>query len=187
MHQTWFIASRRKSIWILWAYIKYIKDRSFWNLETLSNYSWGWKGILSKHSQVLQHLTHIISVGKLTKVWHDPWLPCGRIKDRYEDRLSCNLGLGDQITINSFINEGFWSTLNPTWGQLMEILHLIQSKESPAADYSDKSYGPLLKMGISCSAQLWKSSTSTSSCHLNAIPFGFLVWFLSVQLVRGWL
>lgn len=39
--QTWSIASNRDSIWVRWAYNKYIKGKSFWNLKVPSNCSWG--------------------------------------------------------------------------------------------------------------------------------------------------
>lgn len=84
----------------------------------------------------MQHLIHLIINEQLTPVWLNPSLPGGRLKDVYGDRPSNDLGLGDKIAINRFINDGRWSSPNPTSGQLMDILHLIHPKENPVIEYN---------------------------------------------------
>lgn len=111
--------------------IKYIKEKSFWDVRIPSNCSWGWRGILSKIEIVLKHVTHIIGNGQNTDNWSDPWLPGGRIKDIYGDRPRSDI-----------IENGVWKlpipTSRRTSSHLKDTFQLIQAKENPSVAFTNQ-------------------------------------------------
>lgn len=64
LRQVWILASKTSTIWTAWAYGKYVKNKSFWELKIPSNCSWGWHGILKNRSKALKHSQHIIGDGR---------------------------------------------------------------------------------------------------------------------------
>lgn len=106
--QTWNIASKRKSIWTNSVFSKLLRGKSFWAINTPTERSWGWRGILSARPKVLAQAFHLIGNGKQTNFWHNSWLPGGRLIDRFGAIAIYDLGGGDDITVSSFIDNGDW-------------------------------------------------------------------------------
>lgn len=125
--QTWFIACKRKSIWISWVYAKHIRNRSFWDIIVLSQCSCRWRGILYVRSKVLPKIQHLIGNGEKTKFQFDPWLPCGRLIDRFGCRAIYDMGRGSQVTVSSFLYNGRWafpsSNVHSSYGHCPNDLH----------------------------------------------------------------
>lgn len=65
----------------------------------------------------------------------DPWLPCGRLIDRFGQRAVYDLGLGKDISVGKFVVNGEWSLPSPTLTDLMDIFAMIRSTTKPNADF----------------------------------------------------
>lgn len=136
--QAWHIACRRKSIWVDWVYKKYIKEKSFWDLNYPSNCSWGWAEILLLRSKILPFVHHMIGDGKSTSFLLDPWLPCGRLIYKFGGRAVYDLGLGKDIAVSSFISNGSWRFPHPSSLQLIDIHKIILEAPLPSPSFSDE-------------------------------------------------
>lgn len=136
--EAWHIACRRKSIWVDWVYKKYIKEKSFWDLNYPSNCSWGWAEILFLRSKILPFVHHRIGDGKSTSFLLDPWLPCGRLIYKFGGRAVYDLGLGKDIAVSSFISNGSWRFPHPSSLQLIDIHKIILEAPLPSPSFSDE-------------------------------------------------
>lgn len=108
LRQVWGIASKRQLLWCSWVCPKYIKEKIFWDPKISAKCSWGWWGILKKCSEVIKSMIHVIGNGKDTSFWLNPWLPEGKLLDRYSQREVLDLGLERSIKVGAFICQNGW-------------------------------------------------------------------------------
>lgn len=136
--QAWRIASKKKSVWVDWAYRKSIKKGSFWDVEHPSNCSWGWRRILSARAAILPLVHHLIGNGCSTYFWLDPWLPCNRLIGRFGTNAISELGLGMNIPVSAFIGNGNWILPTTSSPYLIDIFTLVEVGPAPSVVFADE-------------------------------------------------
>lgn len=84
------------------------KSKSFGDLNIPSDF-------LSKRSVVLTQITHLIGKGDKTFFWLDPWLPGGRLIDRFGKLAAYDVSYGEHFKVN----DGVWNLPTATTNELM--------------------------------------------------------------------
>ncbi|GJR06650.1 RNA-directed DNA polymerase, eukaryota, reverse transcriptase zinc-binding domain protein [Tanacetum coccineum] len=69
----WKIIDRRNSLWVKWVDIVKLKGGSFWEAESGSNDSWGWKQLLEIRDKIKPFIRFKIGDGKRISMWYDNW------------------------------------------------------------------------------------------------------------------
>lgn len=92
------------------------------------NCSWGWRWILQSQSAAINFIRRIIGNGKKTSLWSDPWLPCGRVAEVFDQRAIYNMG----------IHNGNWKFSNAATHILREMFHIIQTHVLPNPEFEDE-------------------------------------------------
>lgn len=73
-------------------------------------------------------VTHYIGNGKSTNLWFDPWLPKGSPVDQFGHNIIMELGRGQHITVDNFIEDGKWSLWPETSPDLLQAWRQIEEQ-----------------------------------------------------------
>lgn len=102
------LASNKSSLWANWVHAKYFRNANFWKLKTPEKCSWAWPNIMLVRDQMKVNVFYSIGNGLTTNFFHDPWLPKGSLIDQFGMGIINNIGLGDNIVVANFIENGKW-------------------------------------------------------------------------------
>lgn len=121
LRQVWNFNPGKNCLWTEWVTKKYLKNKNFWDLKAGSCTSWGWRGILQSWKDALPFFHHLIGDGEKTRFWLDPWLPCGRLLDKFGPRPAYDLGFDLDVKVSRFITNGSWNVPSTISNELLEI------------------------------------------------------------------
>ena len=138
LKQVWNIILNKTTCWNIQVNARYLKGKSLWDVPIKNHASWGWKSILELRPLAKNNIKFLVGNGHITKFWLDPWLNGGRLKDCYGDRAIYDMGLGIDVSVQSFIHEGNWRFPTPTSNALTEIFQNIPQEIEPYSEFADK-------------------------------------------------
>lgn len=94
--------------------------------------------ILSARVDLLPLVHHLIGNGRSTFFWLDPWLPYGRLTDRFGTNAVFKLGLSLNILVGTFIGNGNWVLPITSSPDLIDIFTLIKATPALSATFADE-------------------------------------------------
>lgn len=154
--------------------IKYIRGRSFWQINICRNASWGWRSILKIRDQIKPMIYYAVGDGKDTLFWLDPWLMPGfTLFDQFGDYAVSALGLGRFISVSSLISNGRWMLPTTDSPVLSHIWQIVRSFILPKVPSSNQIVWSINPTGLFSMASFFyaQSADFPTPNWLN------LVWF----------
>ncbi|XP_077252340.1 uncharacterized protein LOC143891683 [Tasmannia lanceolata] len=119
----WHIVHNRRSLWVCWFKVKYLKKSSFWNRPMPSKSPWGVRSIFNCRDLAKPYLCYYcVGKGRDIDFWTDPWHPDGPVQSlTSEGELFC---ITKKISIENMKQDGSWDhiTQQPHMPQLNKIM-----------------------------------------------------------------
>ncbi|GJR46966.1 reverse transcriptase domain, reverse transcriptase zinc-binding domain protein [Tanacetum coccineum] len=69
----WKLLTSKESLWVKWIHAYKLNNRNFWDVQTASNVSWGWRKLLQIRHIIRPRIWYKIGNGKKASVWFDKW------------------------------------------------------------------------------------------------------------------
>ncbi|GJW52643.1 hypothetical protein Tco_0096728 [Tanacetum coccineum] len=80
------LLSLKESLWVNWVHEYKLNGRSFWDIPSRGNMSWGWHKILQLCTCIRDLIWHKISDGSKTFLWFDRWCDVSPLADSISSR-----------------------------------------------------------------------------------------------------
>ena len=167
LRQVWNVVINKKTCWNLWVHAKYLKEVSFWDVSIPKKASWGWKGILTLRHVALPHIKFLIGNGHLMKLWINPWLNGGLLKDCYGAQAVYNTGMSTNIRVSFFLQHDGWNFPSPTTNELMDIYWAIPNEIAPWREFDNEIVWTLEDQGQFSLKSAYKLISNISYQHLQ--------------------
>lgn len=83
-------------------------------------------------------MIHVIDNGKDSSFWLNPWLPEGKLLDRYSQREVLDLGLERSIKVGAFICQNGWVFPHAASRKITELFNEISTSVQPHSSVGDE-------------------------------------------------
>ncbi|KAL2251969.1 UNVERIFIED_CONTAM: putative mitochondrial protein [Sesamum indicum] len=113
----------RTSIWVDWLISGRLRDSSIWTIPDHQG-PWGWRKLLCLRTWIRSIVEYRIGDGSEFYLWKNPWHTLGPLIDRFP-RGPSRLGLHENATLNSVMQENQWQWPLITDMECLEIIHTL--------------------------------------------------------------
>ena len=107
-------------MWVRWIHSYKLKKRSFWDVQLVSNVSWGWRKLLQICNVIRPHIWFIIGDGKEASLWFDTWDTNCPLHSFVSYRVIHNASLSIHAKVADLIHDNAWS-----WPELWKTRYPI--------------------------------------------------------------
>ncbi|GJU06895.1 homeodomain-like protein [Tanacetum coccineum] len=109
----WNIVSSKESLWVRWVHTYKLRGRTFWDVRSKADMSWGWRKLLQLHDLVRPFFWMHIGNGLKASLWHDMWSYQCPLSSYLSPRNITREGRTLQDCVADLIETGAWRWPEP--------------------------------------------------------------------------